>query len=67
MNIAIYKDKKNGKLEKQSWHKTGKQQKRLRWTSKLHYVAQKIFDKDLVEIHKKKTTLTLSKMLECAC
>ena len=33
----------------------------LKWTSKPSYVAQKIFDNDLVAIHKIKTTLTLNK------
>lgn len=37
MNIANYKGKKNGKLEKQSWHKTGKQQKRL-WGGHQNYI-----------------------------
>ena len=33
----------------------------LKWTSKPSYIAQKIFDKDLVAIHKIKTTLILNK------
>ena len=33
----------------------------LKWTSKPNYVSQKIFDNDLVVIHKIKTTLTLKK------
>ena len=32
-----------------------------KWTSKLSYVAEKIFDNDLEAIHKIKTTLTLNK------
>ena len=33
----------------------------LKWTSKPSFVTQKIFDNDLVAIHKTKTTLTLNK------
>ena len=33
----------------------------LRWTSKLSCIAQKIFDNDLVAIHKIRTTLLLNK------
>ena len=33
----------------------------LKWTSKPIYLAQRIFDKDLVAIHNIKTTLTLNK------
>ena len=33
----------------------------LKWTSKPGYVAQEIFDNNLVAIHKTKTNLTLNK------
>ena len=33
----------------------------LKWTSKLSFAAQKVFDNDLVVIHKYKTTLTFNK------
>ena len=33
----------------------------MKWTSKLSYLSQKIFDKDLVAIRKSKATLTLNK------
>ena len=52
--------KKNGKLGKQSWRKTVNNKKDyLNWTSKTSYTTKKIFDNDLVAIHKIKTTLTL--------
>ena len=33
----------------------------MKWTSKSSYMSQKIFDNDLVAIHKSKVTLTLNK------
>ena len=33
----------------------------LEWTSKPGYISHKIFDNDLVAIHKNKVTLTLNK------
>ena len=33
----------------------------LKWTLKPSYISQKIFDSDLVAIHKSQVTLTLSK------
>ena len=34
----------------------------LKWTSKPSYMSQKIFDNDLVAIHKSKVTLMLTKL-----
>ena len=45
-----------------------KKKKKAKWTSKPSYVSHKIFDSDLVAIHKNKVTLTFNipHTLECA-
>ena len=62
MNNAVY-GKTMEKLRKRTDVKLAKNEKDLylKWTSKPSYMSQKIFDNDLVAIHKSKVTLTLNK------
>ena len=61
MNNAVY-SKTMEKLRNKIDLKLGSKEKDfLKWTSKPSYMSQKIFDNDLVAIHKSKVTLTLNK------
>ena len=61
MNNAVY-SKTMEKLRKKIDLKLERKEKDyLKWTSTPSYMSQKIFDNDLVAIHKSKVTLTLNK------
>ena len=67
MNNAVYHKKMENLRNRIDVRLINNEKNNLKWISKPSYMFRKIFDKNLVAIHKNEVTLTLNKATMLGC